>query len=196
MEAAVFYDTKEFAKLQEAFKNSPDIFGKAVRAALRRAGASMRRGVRDKTRAVSYLRARAIASALGKLKVADNEAMFTVAGAQKFGHDFKLAPNRVTARKGTPSLNWPSPGVNIGPGEPLRYPRKAGFYKPFIARGKSGLKTMFWREKATGRLSMPPVAPPQYFAAFDRVQEPVLQEAEATFLKRLEHEIDYRLQLK
>lgn len=194
MEVAVFYDTKEFAKLQEAFKNSPDIFGKAVRAALRRAGANMGKGVRDKTRAVSYLKMRAIVSALGKLKVFDNEAMFTIAGAKKYGHDFKLAPNRITARKGKPSIKWPSPGVNIGPGEPLRYPHKAGFSKPFIAR--YGEKGLFWREKSTGKLSMPPIVSPQYFAMFDEVQEPVLNEAEKTFLKRLEHEVDYRLGLK
>lgn len=194
MDVHIFYDDRELARLSQAFRDAPEIFGQALRAALRRTGGNMRKNIRQGMKAASYLKSGSIASALGKLKLDGNEAMITVAGAKKAGHNFRMTPNRVTARKGKRSIYWPSPGVNIGPGEPLRYPRKEGYYKPFIAKVK-GLKAMYWREKASGDLKMSPIVAPQYFAAFDKVKDPVLNEAEQTFLKRLEHEIDYRLGL-
>lgn len=154
----------------------------------------MSKNIRKGIKEASYLKSSAIASALGKLKFTGNEASITVAGAKKAGHQFKMVPNRITARKGKRSIYWPSPGVNIGPGEPVRYPRKAGYYKPFIAQIQ-GLKAMYWREKTTGDLKMPTIVAPQYFAAFDKVKDPVLDEAAQAFLKRLTHEIDYRLGL-
>jgi len=196
MDIHVFYDDRELNRLSQVFKDSPEIFGQALRAALRRTGGNMRKNVRKGMKAASYLKSADIASAIGRLQLNGMEAALTVAGAMKAGHKFRMVPNRVTARKGKRSIYWPSPGVNIGPGEPLRYPRKAGYYKPFIAKTRSGLKAMYWREKGTNQLSMPTVAAPQYFAAFDRVKDPVLAEAETAFMRRLEHEIDYRLGLK
>lgn len=195
MDVGITFDSAEFGRLADAFRNSPEIFAKAVRAALRRTGANLRKNVRSGIKSVSYFKSGAIAQALGKLQLHDMEVELTVAGSQAAGHKFRMVPNRVTARKGMRSVNWPSPGVQIGPGEPVRHASKTGFSKPFIAN-VHGLKAMCWREKATGKLSMPTFASPQYFAAFDRVKDPVLNEAEKTFLARLEHEIDYRLGLK
>lgn len=195
MELQVKFDDGDFARLQSLFAQSPEIFGKAVRGALRRAGGNMRKEARLGIKGASFLKPSDIARALGRLQLTSEEAMFTVADARLAGHKFRLVPNRRTARKGVRSVNWPLTGVRIGPSEPIRYPQKAGFSKPFVAKVK-GQKVYYWREKATGDLKSPPIVSPQYFAAFDRVKDPVMAEAEATFLKRLEHEIDYRLGLK
>lgn len=195
MDARIFVDGGEFDRLRESLKTCPDIFGKALRAALRRVGASMRKNIRKGVKGASYLKARDVASAIGKLRLESDEALVTVAGASLAGHKFRLVPNRVTARKGRRSIYWKVPLVKIGPDEKEIRPERDGFSKPFIAR-INGLKAMYWREKETGGIRMPPILPPQYFAAFDRVKDPVLSEAEKSFLRRLEREIDYRLSLK
>lgn len=194
MDVHIFYDDRELARLSQAFRDAPEIFGQALRAALRRTGGNMRKNIRQGMKAASYLKSGAIASALGKLKLDGNEAMITVAGAKKAGHNFRMTPNRVTARKGKRSIYWPSPGVKIGPDEAVRHAGSDAYYKPFIAQ-MGGLKAMYWREKGTDKLSMPRFVSPQYFAVFDRVQKPVLSTAGEIFLQRLVHEIDYRLGL-
>lgn len=194
MEAHVFIDDSQLNRLARLFQSSPELFQKAVRSTLRRVGSNMRKNVRKGVKGVSYLKSGDIASAFSRLKMNGMEVELTVAGSRKAAHKFHMVPNRITAKKGSRSVNWPSPGVKIGPGEPVKHPAKDGYSRPFIAN-VNGLKAMYWREKSSGKLKMPPVAAPQYFAAFDEVKNPVMSEAEQTFLKRLEHEIDYRLGL-
>lgn len=194
-EPNIFYDDKEFERLAKLCQNAPELFNKAIRSALRRAGHYMRKKVRQGIKSVSYFNNRDIGYALSRLQYYGAQVSLTVLGAQAAGHKFKMIPNRITARKGKRSIYWPSPGVKLGPDEPVRHASKAGFSKPFIMKTKSGLKAMYWREKETGDLKMPTFASPQYFAAFDRVQKPVLSTTGEIFLQRLVHEIDYRLGL-
>lgn len=193
-DARVYYDDKEFERLAKLCQNAPDLFNKAIRSALRRAGHHMRKTVRKGIKSVSYFNNRDIGYALSRLQFYGAEVSLTVFGAQAAGHHFKMVPNRITARKGKRSIYWKSPGVKIGPDEPVIHAKKEGFSKPFIAQTKN-LKAMYWREKSTGDLRMPTFASPQYFAAFDRVQKPVLSSVGEIFLQRLIHEIDYRLGL-
>lgn len=116
--------------------------------------------------------------------------------------NFKLVPNRVTARKG-PSTDWEAAGFQIGPQESVRYRDKAnGLSKGFVLRGKS--KLMFFqamlgkkRRYPGGRLGPVLFRPAsynvQYFAAFDRVQESLHHKAKERFETVLAHEVQYRL---
>lgn len=194
MQAHIFFDTAQFERLRNLL--SPDLFNKARVGALRRVAGNMRKNIRAGMRAASYLAGKDLTSAIGKLKAQAGgvEYSITVAGKKKAAHKFRMTPNRITARKGQRSVNWQSPGVAIGPGEDIRKPSESGFSKPFIAKTKK-LRAMYIREKGTSELYFPKIVSPQYFAAFDRVKYPVLEEAEQTFMKRLEHEIDYRLGL-
>lgn len=191
----IFYNDKEFERLAKLCQSAPDLFNKAIRSSLRRVGRYMRKTVHQGIRSASYFNNRDIGYALGRLQYYGASVSLTVAGAQATGHKFKLVPNRITAQKGKRSIHWPSPGVKIGPDEPVRHASKEGFYKPFIAK-MGEMKAMYWREKGTNQLKMPTFVSPQYFAAFDRVQKPVLSTCGDIFLQRLEHEIDYRLGLK
>lgn len=196
MNIHVYFDSHEIERLRELI--SPELFNKARVAALKRVASNMRKNIRKHMRQASYLSGKDLTSAIGRLiaHAGGVEYSIKIAGQGKAAHKFRMQPNRITARKGQRSVNWASPAVAIGPGEQLRQPLKAGFSKPFIAKTKNGLKTMYLREKMSGRLEMPKIVSPQYFAAFDKVKEPVLSEAKATFIKRLEHEVDYRLGLK
>lgn len=195
MNVHVYFDSHEIERLRGLI--TPELFNKARMGALKRVASNMRKNIRKYMRAASYLSGRDITQAIGRLVAhsGGEEYSIKIAGTSRAAHRFKMQPNRITARKGQRSRNWAAPAVAIGPGEAIRQPLRAGFSKPFIARTASGLKAMYLREKMSGRLEMPKIVSPQYFAAFDRVKEPVLNEAEATFLKRLEHEIDYRLGL-
>lgn len=195
MDAHVFIDDSQLDRMARLCQDSPQIFQQALKATLRRVGGNMRKNIRKGIKGESYLKSGVIGAAIGRLQIRGAEAKLTVAGSRLAGHKFRMIPDRVTARKGTRSVNWPSPGVKIGPQEPVRHASDPDYSKPFIIKTKSGLKAMFWRKKADNSLEMPGFAPPQYFAAFDRVQTPVMSEAERTFLQRLEHEIDYRLGL-
>lgn len=195
MEARIFIDDSDFERLSRLFAGAPALFKKAARTALRRAGGNMRKNIAQGMRGASYLKGRSLTGAIGKLKISDGEASVKVSGPKAAAHKFKMAPSRITARKGSRSVNWPSPGVSVGPGEPVKHLRVAGFSKPFIAKTKNAPKVMLMREKGTGKLKPVRPASPQYFAAFDRVQQPALDEAARAFRTRLEHEIDYRLGL-
>lgn len=177
---------------------SPEQFRNACWNAIKRTGGNVRKNLRRYLRAVSFLKSGEIASAIGKVRFANSnhavEAAVTVSGRNKVASNFKLVPNRITARKGKRSINWLSPGVLIGPNERIRKPALAGYSKPFIAKTKK-LKAMYLRDESTGDLLMPEVASPQYFAAFDQVKDWVAEDAKETFQKRFEHEIDYRLGL-
>lgn len=190
----IAYDDSEFEKLAKLCQGAPDLFNKAVRSALRRAGRYMRKKLRMGIKSASYFDNRAINYALKALQFHGASVSLTVYGAQAAGHKFRLVPNRITARKGKRSIYWPSPGVKIGPDEKVRRASDPAFYKPFIAN-MNGLKAMYWREKDGGRPKMPTFASPQYFAAFDRVQKPVLDTTGEIFLQRLAHEVYYRLGL-
>lgn len=191
----VYHDTKEFGRLAAMFANAGPLFRQSVTAALRRSGATMRKDIARGARSVSYLQGRVITRSIGRLQVRDGEASLRVAAKNQPGHKFRLSPNRITARKGRRSRDWQSPDVLKGPGLAPLNPRIPGFSRPFIAQIGS-LKGYFVRDRASGELLMPAIASPQYFAAFDAVKGPVLKNAGDTFLKRLNHEIDYRLGLK
>lgn len=196
MDLRIEFNNAELKRLHDFFASSSDMFNKARVAALSRTAGNMRKNIRKGLREVSYLAGRDLTSSIGKLVAASGGVEFsvTVRGSKKVAHKFRLRPNRITARKGKPSTSWQSPLVHIGPGEAPRQILEPGFSKAFIARTKNG-RGLFLREKATGNLIMPKIVSPQYFAAFERVREPVLKDAKETFLKRLEHEIDYRLGL-
>lgn len=191
----VYYNDKEFARLAELCKGAPDLFSKAVSSALRRAGTYMRKLVRQEILKASYLDTKSISYALGRLQFYGAQVSLTVHGPNLAAHNFKIDPSRITARKGKRSKLWVSPRVKIGPGEPYKTPKKPGFSKPFMAN-VHGFKAMYWREKATNTLKMPRLVSPQYFAAFDQVQKPMLSVPGEIFLQRLVHEIYYRLKLK
>lgn len=156
----------------------------------------MRSNLGKKMRAVSYLKARELTGSIGRLETSQGgmEVSVKVSGHKKAAHKFKMSPNRITARKGQKSINWPSPGVSIGPGSGIKHPSYSGYSKPFIAN-INGVKAMYVRNKASGELAMPKLVSPQYFSVYEQVQIPVIEEAANTFKKRLEHEIDYRLGL-
>lgn len=106
--------------------------------------------------------------------------------------DFKLVPNRITARKRLKSKDWPTPGYKIGPGEPVRLaPLMEGASRPFVTRIR-GKKCMYYR-KGVELLRARGISV-QYFAAFDRVSKPVQDSAKDFFIKRLLHQAKYRLQ--
>lgn len=155
MEAHIYIDDHEFAELAKRFDDGTGLFQKSVKAALRRAGSNMRKNLIKGIRGASYLKVRDITDAFDPLQVTDTEARVRVAGRLLPADRFKLVPNRITARKGIRSVNWPSPGVSIGPGEPMRHLEEAGFSKPFITKFKNGHKGMYWREKYSGKLKTP-----------------------------------------
>lgn len=195
------FNTKEFARLEAMFRDGTPLFHQATGAALRRTAQNMRKNIRKLSRTVSYLKPAIFSKAIGSVvfiagnrgvTVSAMEASVKVAAPKQPAFRFKLAPNRVTARKGKRSTSWQSPNVLKGPGLTPLNPQIPGFSKPFIANVR-GKKAMYARERGTGRLVMPRIASPQYFAVFEAVREPVMREAGETFLKRLNHEIDYRL---
>lgn len=116
--------------------------------------------------------------------------------------NFKLVPNRITARKGR-STGWKAAGFQIGPQEAVKYRDRAdGLSKGFVLRGKS--KLMFFqsilgkkRRYPSGRLGpvlfRPASYTVQYFAAFDRVQDSLHHKAKERFERTLAHEVVYRL---
>lgn len=196
MEGFVCFDDREFQRLERLMRGCPDLFRKACKSAIRRAAQGMRAGLGRGIRQKTYLRGREVSGAIGAAQFTSGglEASVRVAGRKQQAHKFRLQPNRVTARKGSPSVSWPSPGVKPGPSEPLLNPGGGAYSKAFIAQ-RGGLKAMYLREKASGKLVMPTIASPQYYASFKDVHEPLLQKSGDVFIQRLEHEIDYRLGL-
>lgn len=116
--------------------------------------------------------------------------------------NFKLVPNRVTARKGL-STGWKPAGFQIGPQEAVRYRDKAnGLSKGFVLRGKSKLgffQSIMGKKRryANGRLApvlfRPASYTVQYFAAFDSTVQHIALKAQERFEAVLTHEVQYRL---
>lgn len=200
------FDGKEFERLEYWFRDGTPLFHQAVGASLRRTAQNMRKNIKKLSQTVSYLKPDVFNKAIGSVvfmaggrgvtvfakSTEEMSASVNVKARNQPAFKFKLSPNRITARKGRRSTSWQSPDVLKGPGLAPLNPRIAGFSRPFIAR-IGGRKAMYVRERHSGRLSMPRIASPQYFAAFEAVQGPVMEQAGQTFLKRLSHEIDYRL---
>lgn len=193
MAISIFLEGGDFAKIESLCAKSPALFKKAANSALRKAGASMRRAISKNIRPATFLKGKEITGAISKLKLQAGEVNVVVSGRQKLARKFRLLPNRITAKKGMVSRNWPAPKVAIGPGI-IKTPAYASYSKPFIAK-INGLKAMYVREKGTGKIKQPKIVSPQYFAVFESVKEPILATAEQSFCKNLHHEIDYRLEL-
>lgn len=195
MDAYLFIDDSEFERLQGLLRSCPDLFRNACKAALKRVGGNMRRNIGKGMRAQSYLKGKEITGSIGRLQLSDDEAKVRVAGRKIPVHKFKLVPNRITARKGQRSVNWPEPKYKLGPKLKSRYgKRDNGESMGFIFRGKYSGKLVMGQRLGKKIKTVYDVTP-QYFAAFEEVKEPVMDEAQKTFMTRLEHEIDYRLGL-
>lgn len=195
MDAYLFIDDSEFERLQGLLRSCPDLFRKACKAALKRVGGNMRRNIGKGMRGQSYLRGKEITGSIGRLQLSDDEAKVRVAGRKLPVHNFKLIPNRVTARKGKRSVSWPEPRYKLGPKLKPRYAKRdGGKSKGFIFPGQYSGK-LIMGQRLGKLLEVVYDVAPQYFAAFEEVKEPVMDEAQKTFMSRLEHEIDYRLGL-
>lgn len=198
MEAYVFYDDSEFKQLAELCRSSPNLFRQACRAAIKRAGQGLRQNIRSGIRAQSFLSGKPLSSAISRLKFSEGgmEAGILVSSKPMPAHEFRLMPLRVTARKGKRSSSWPEPQYQLGPGlAPRRASRSNGGSRGFIFRGKNSGKLVLGQRLGEGRGKVKTVygVATQYFAVFDEVKDPAMRNAGQTFMKRLEHEIDYRM---
>lgn len=179
-------DTRELAAIARPLSAMRGQLEKAVQAAVRRTGVTLRTDVIRQTAQVTYLQRAKITTAVFKPLVrttaSEIRAEIGVRG-KPFGMDaFRLIPKRVTARRGRRSRDWPLSGYSTGPGEGIRtLPARGGRSAAFVIR--SG-----------GRLVRVYGYPVQYFAAFRAVHDPVERRTREMFEKRLRHEVRYRLE--
>lgn len=123
---------------------------------------------------------------IGYYREWDVKAGVHVASNQLPYDDFKLVPNRITARARLKSKDWPTPGYKIGPGEPVRLaPLMESASRPFVARIRNK-KGIYYRKD--GRLLRARGISIQYFAAFERISEQVMDSVRDFFYDRLKHE--------
>ena len=190
-------DTRELAAIARPLSAMRGQLEKAVQAAVRRTGVTLRTDVIRQTAQVTYLQRAKITTAVFKPLVrttaSEIRAEIGVRG-KPFGMDaFRLIPKRVTARRGRRSRDWPLSGYSTGPGEGIRtLPARGGRSAAFVIR--SGGRLVMLRRTSGGRLVRVYGYPVQYFAAFRAVHDPVERRAREMFEKRLCHEVRYRLE--
>ena len=114
-------DTRELAAIARPLSAMRGQLEKAVQAAVRRTGVTLRTDVIRQTAQVTYLQRAKITTAVFKPLVrttaSEIRAEIGVRG-KPFGMDaFRLIPKRVTARRGRRSRDWPLSGYSTGPGE-------------------------------------------------------------------------------
>ena len=117
-------DTRELAAIARPLSAMRGQLEKAVQAAVRRTGVTLRTDVIRQTAQVTYLQRAKITTAVFKPLVrttaSEIRAEIGVRG-KPFGMDaFRLIPKRVTARRGRRSRDWPLSGYSTGPGEGIR----------------------------------------------------------------------------
>lgn len=191
----------EFERLSNIFGRADPVFRQAVKAAVRRAGGNMRKNVGKGIRGASYLKGKDVSAAIGSLKFAEGglEAGLLVRSINLPAHAFRLLPRKITARKGVLSRKWKEPKFQISPRlKPIYAERHGGDSRGFVFRSKHGGNLVMGqrglnKEGEKNVVKTVRGVSVQYFAVFDEVKTPVLDEAEQTFLKRLNHELDYRL---
>lgn len=167
---------------------------KAISHAMKRAGINLRANVAREIAKEAYLKSGKIKRHISR-RSSDSAITIVVDSKRLAAHEYKLVPNRVTAKKRMRSRNWQPPGFRIGPREPVRVDATPGFSKPFnIKSAFSGKTEQVHRDLATGRLY--PVMGPsvQYFTAFGRVRDEIMAQAQEMFEKRLRHSIEYMLE--
>ena len=181
-------DTRELAAIARPLSAMRGQLEKAVQAAVRRTGVTLRTDVIRQTAQVTYLQRAKITTAVFKPLVrttaSEIRAEIGVRG-KPFGMDaFRLIPKRVTARRGR---------YSTGPGEGIRtLPARGGRSAAFVIR--SGGRLVMLRRTSGGRLVRVYGYPVQYFAAFRAVHDPVERRTREMFEKRLRHEVRYRLE--
>lgn len=213
---ALNIDPKDFERILLPLSGMPAAIRGALWQAVKRSLSSMKQELSISIRKNSFLPANTINAAItkpqmygyerrGNSKTTSDSIMGAVRVASRnlALDNFKLVPNRPSARKG-PSTGWQAAGFQIGPSEPVRYRDKAnGLSKGFVLRGKS--KLLFFqsmlgkrRRYPSGRagyvLLRPASYTVQYFAAFDSVQESIARTAKERFESVLTHEVGYRLE--
>lgn len=202
MELVVKMDTEAAQKIYDSFNGF--MARKAVGRTLKRTVIHMRSLAVRLIKNESYLKAAAIRESITNYEYdfvpdsgycigywgdVDLSAGFSVASRKIPFDSFKLVPNRITARKKKRPDEWPLPGYKIGPREPVRLaPLQDGMSRPFVAKIQ-GKKGMFYRDGKN--LVHAKGISVQYFSAFERIHNPVLESAKAFFLQRLEHEMEY-----
>lgn len=212
---ALNIDPKDFERILLPLSGMPAAIRGALWQAVKRSLSSMKQELSISIRKNSFLPANTINAAItkpqmygyerrGNSKMTSDSIMGAVRVASRnlALDNFKLVPNRPSARKG-PSIGWQAAGFQIGPNEPVRYRDRAnGLSKGFVLRGKS--KLLFFqsmlgkrRRYPSGRagyvLLRPASYTVQYFAAFDSVQESIARTAKERFESVLPHEVAYRL---
>ena len=178
-------DTRELAAIARPLSAMRGQLEKAVQAAVRRTGVTLRTDVIRQTAQVTYLQRAKITTAVFKPLVRTT--------ASEIRAEIRLIPKRVTARRGRRSRDWPLSGYSTGPGEGIRtLPARGGRSAAFVIR--SGGRLVMLRRTSGGRLVRVYGYPVQYFAAFRAVHDPVERRAREMFEKRLRHEVRYRLE--
>lgn len=188
-------DIANLEAITRPLKAFPGELEKVLKSSLSRTGARLASTVARAIKSETYLKSSDIRAALKKPLVKGSgsvmEVEVAVSSVQAPIDKFKLIPNRITARKGVRSSSWRGPSYKLGPKTPVQSPdADYGSSKPFVARlgGKNRLLRRYGKKlKRVYGYSV------QYFAVFDSVEKPALEDARAFFEKRLAHEVDYRL---
>lgn len=189
-------DTRDFSRILAPLRGMGRGMELAVRAAVKRAAATMGKDISAQIRMRSYLQAGDVKKSLSKPVITGDGNSITaeirVAGKPLAMDRYRLVPRRVTARKRMASRRWPEAGYQIGPSEPVRRARGGGgLSKGFVIRKGGRLFLMQRRGKKLERVFG---YSPQYFAAFDDTTRVVEANARETFEKRLIHEVKHRLE--
>lgn len=190
------FDAREFNRILVPLRGMGRQMELAVRAAIKRAAATMGKDISAQIRLRSYLKAGEVKKSLTKPAISSNGDSITaeirVAGKPLAMDHYRLVPRRVTARKRMASRRWPEAGYQIGPSEPIRQARRGGgLSKGFVMRRNGRLFLMQRRGKKLERVFGYSA---QYFAAFDETTRVVEANARETFEKRLAHEVRHRLE--
>lgn len=182
----LFVEMTDFGQILRPLKGLDKTTELAVNSALRRAGTAMRASLSKGIRRESFLKSGSIRGDIKKPVLDSGLVSVTVCGKMHGADSFKLIPDRITARKGMRSKDWPSAAFQVGPRVPVRRPAKA-----FVLMTKEGNKRMFQRKE--GKLERVKGVTSQYFSVFHQVQAPALERGREVFEKRLMREVQFRL---
>lgn len=190
-------DTRELAAITRPLSALRGELEKAVLAAVRRTGTTLRTELIRQMGQTTYLERRRIAPAVFKplVRIRASEIRAEIGVRSKpFGMDvFRLAPRRITARRGRRSRNWPLSGYRLGPGEGVRtLPARGNRSAAFVIR--SGGRLVMLRRLPSGKLERVYGYPVPYFAAYRSVREQAERRGRDMFEQRLRHEVRYRLE--
>ncbi|MFR1533167.1 MAG: hypothetical protein ACLSTO_05670 [Bilophila wadsworthia] len=165
-------DTRELAAIARPLSAMRGQLEKAVQAAVRRTGVTLRTDVIRQTAQVTYLQRAKITTAVFKPLVrttaSEIRAEIGVRG-KPFGMDaFRLIPKRVTARRGRRSRDWPLSGYSTDGRGIHTLPARGGRSAAFVIRsGRLVMLRRTLRRKAGQVCGIRAI-----FAAFRAVHDP------------------------